>query len=65
MSPARRLTSYVFTAEKGGLLHLRNFRRKSFDPAVQATGLDGMTRHALRHTAASLAIATPVSVRQS
>lgn len=27
---------YVFAAEKGGLLHLRNFRRKSFDPAVRA-----------------------------
>jgi integrase len=50
-------------AEKGGLLHLRNFRRASFDPAVQAAGLDGLTPHALRHTAASLAIAAGGNVK--
>ncbi|WP_239524222.1 hypothetical protein [Geodermatophilus normandii] len=31
---------FVFTAEKGGLLHLRNFRRLSFDPAVRAASRD-------------------------
>jgi integrase len=31
---------YVFAAEQGGVLHLRNFRRNSFDPAVRATALD-------------------------
>jgi integrase len=54
---------YVFAAEKGGVLHLRNFRRKTFDPAVRATGLDGLTPHALRHTAASLAIAAGANVK--
>ncbi|CCG02160.1 tyrosine-type recombinase/integrase [Blastococcus saxobsidens] len=54
---------FVFAAEKGGLLHLRNFRRMSFDPAVRAAGLDGLTPHALRHTAASLAIASGANVK--
>jgi integrase len=54
---------FVFAAEKGGVLHLRNFRRNSFDPAVRATGIDGVTPHALRHTAASLAIAAGANVK--
>ncbi len=54
---------FVFAAAKGGVLHLRNFRRMSFDPAVRAAGLDGLTPHALRHTAASLAIAAGAHVK--
>ncbi|MGY1761041.1 tyrosine-type recombinase/integrase [Geodermatophilus sp. SYSU D00779] len=54
---------FVFAAEKGGVLHLRNFRRESFDPAVRAAGLDGLTPHGLRHTAASLAIASGANVK--
>ena len=54
---------FVFAAEKGGVLHLRNFRRKSFDPAVRATGFDGLTPHALRHTAASLAVAAGANLK--
>ena len=54
---------FVFAAEKGGVLHLRNFRRKSFDRAVRATGFDGLTPHALRHTAASLAVAVGANVK--
>lgn len=54
---------FVFAAEKGGVLHLRNFRRTSFDPAVRAVGLEGLTPHALRHTAASLAIASGANVK--
>ena len=34
-----------------------------FDPAVRATALDGLTPHALRHTAASLAIAAGANVK--
>ncbi|MEJ7707703.1 MAG: tyrosine-type recombinase/integrase [Nocardioidaceae bacterium] len=48
---------FVFTAPEGGVLLLRNFRRRAFDPAVRAAGLDGLTPHELRHTAASLAVA--------
>jgi integrase len=54
---------FVFAAEKGGVMHSRNFRRKSFDPAVRAAGLEGLTPHALRHTAASLAIASGANVK--
>ncbi|WP_091112301.1 tyrosine-type recombinase/integrase [Geodermatophilus dictyosporus] len=34
---------FVFTAERGGLLHLRNFRRLSVAPAVRAAGLQCLT----------------------
>jgi integrase len=54
---------FVFAAPKGGVLHLRNFRRNTFDPAVLAAGLDGTTPHGLRHTAASLAIASGANVK--
>ena len=54
---------FVFAAEQGGVLHLRNFRRTSFDPAVRAAGLHGLTPHALRHTAASLAIASGANIK--
>lgn len=53
----------VFTAPGGGLLRLTNFRRRTFDAAVVAVGLDGLTPHDLRHTAASLAIATGANVK--
>jgi len=43
---------FVFSAPRGGVLRIRNFRRSGFEPAVRAAGLDGMTPHALRHTAA-------------
>jgi len=54
---------FVFAADRGGLLHLRNFRRDVFDPAVRAAGLDGLTPHALRHTAAGSAIASGANVK--
>jgi integrase len=54
---------FVFAAEQGGVLHLRNFRRQCWNPAVRAAGLDGLTPHALRHTAASLAIASGANVK--
>jgi integrase len=42
---------------------LRNWRRRVFDPAVRAAGLDGLTPHGLRHTAASLAVAAGAHVQ--
>lgn len=54
---------FVFAAPKGGVLHLRNFRRTSFDPAVLRAGFEGLTPHSLRHTAASLAIAGGANVK--
>lgn len=55
-------TARVFTTDRGATLRSRNFRRDVFDPAVKASGLDGLTIHQLRNTAASLAIANGASV---
>ena len=53
----------VFTAPEGGPLRLTNFRRRAFDPAAHAAGLDGLTPHELRHTAASLAVSAGANVK--
>lgn len=53
----------VFTAPRGGVLMLRNWRRRVFDPALQAAGLGELTPHELRHTAASLAVAAGANVK--
>jgi integrase len=53
----------VFTAPQGGTLRVRNFRRIALDPAARAIGIDGLHPHALRHTAASLAIASGADVK--
>jgi integrase len=54
---------FVFSAPRGGVLRIRNFRRAGFEPAAKLAGLDGMTPHALRHTAGSLAIAAGANVK--
>jgi integrase len=53
----------VFTAPEGGLLRLTNFRRRHFDQAAQSVGLEGLTPHELRHTAASLAVSAGANVK--
>lgn len=53
----------VFTAARGGVLRVRNFRRNTFDPAVARVGPPGFHPHELRHTAASLAIASGADVK--
>ncbi len=53
----------VFTAPEGGPLRLNNFRRRGFDPAAASVGLEGLTPHELRHTAASLAVAAGANVK--
>ncbi|MEU2075520.1 tyrosine-type recombinase/integrase [Streptomyces sp. NPDC013489] len=55
----RHRDELLFTAPEGGPMRYPNFRRRDWDKAVQAAGLDGLnlTPHKLRHTAASLAIA--------
>jgi integrase len=57
----------VFTSPRGAALRNRNFRRNVFEPAVAKVGLDGLTPHGLRHTAASMFIAqgTPPKVVQT
>jgi integrase len=43
----------VFTGPNGAPVRPSNFRRRVFDPAAKAVGLDGLHLHDLRHTAAS------------
>ena len=53
----------VFSAPRGGTLRVRNFRRAALDPAATSLGIEGLHPHALRHTAASLAIASGADVK--
>lgn len=53
----------AFPAPGGGLLREGGWRRRIFDPAVRAAGLDGLTPHDLRHAAASLAVAAGANVK--
>ncbi|OLT29512.1 hypothetical protein BJF83_11200 [Nocardiopsis sp. CNR-923] len=57
--------SLVFATRRGAPVRLRNWRRREFAQAVKAAKLDGMglTPHKLRHTAASLAIASGADVK--
>lgn len=57
--------SYVFRTPTGTPLRQGNWRRRAFNPAVKAAGLDdlGLTPHSLRHTAASLAITEGADVK--
>lgn len=54
---------FVFRAPHGGVLRLSNFRRTVFDPAARTINRSDLTPHALRHTAASLAIAAGANVK--
>ena len=47
----------VFAAPDGGPLRATNWRRRVWWPALQAAGLEGLTFHGLRHTAAGFMIA--------
>ena len=53
----------MFTGARGGVLRNGNFRRDVFNPAAVKAGLDGLTPHELRHTAASLAISSGANVK--
>lgn len=63
----KQTTDLLFTAPGGGVLRLGNWRQRVFDPACRAAGLEQITPHDLRHTAASLAIragANPKAVQR-
>ena len=53
----------VFTSSRGKPMSNGNFRRYTFDPAVEAAGLGGLTPHDLRHTAASLAVSAGANLK--
>lgn len=54
----------VFTGVRsGGALRAPAFRRSSFNRAAEAIGIKGLHPHELRHTAASLAIASGANVK--
>lgn len=53
----------AFPGVKGAVLRVRTFRRAAFDAAAAAIGVPGMHPHELRHTAASLAIASGADVK--
>lgn len=59
----RSADELVFPAPQGGTLRVRNFRRVALDPAADAIGVPELHPHALRHTAASLAIASGADVK--
>ena len=46
----------LFVAPNGGPLRRSTFRTRVFDPAARRAGIDGVTFHALRHTAVALMI---------
>lgn len=53
----------VFTSPGGQPLRNTNFRRRSWSKAIEVLGLDGLTPHDLRHTAASLAVDAGANVK--
>lgn len=60
-------SEFVFPAPKGGFIRYHGWRRRFWNPAVQASGLEPLTPHELRHTAAALMIdqgANPVTVQR-
>lgn len=53
----------VFPAVKGGAMRAQGFQRSVLTKAATSLGLAGLHPHALRHTAASLAIASGANVK--
>lgn len=53
----------VFSDRRGGPIRRSNFARRIFGPAVSAVGLDGLTFHGLRHSAATQWVSAGIDVR--
>ena len=53
----------VFPSTDGEPMRRSNFRRRVWEPATNAAGMDGFTFHALRHTAATLGAASGASLK--
>ncbi len=58
------LDEFVFTSQRGRPFRPTNFRARTWRPAVQAAGLDGLRVHDLRHTAVALWIAAGANPKQ-
>lgn len=58
----RRPDEWLFVGRDGHRLDAHNWRPRVFHPAAEAAGLGDLHPHALRHTAASLAIAAGADV---
>lgn len=52
----------LFTTDAGTPVRVRNMRRDWFDLAARVAGVEGLTPHELRHTAASLAVSAGANV---
>ena len=52
-----RTEDLVFTAAMGGPIRWSGFRRRTWQPATEAVGFNGLRFHDLRHTHAALLIA--------
>jgi integrase len=59
----KAVDDHVFTTSRGKPLRNLNFRRDVFDRAAEDAGLEGLTPHELRHTAASLAVSAGANVK--
>lgn len=55
--------AFAFPSRQGAVLRNGNFRSQVFDAAATEAGLEGLTPHELRHTAASLAIAAGANIK--
>jgi integrase len=53
----------VMASPGGAVLRSGNFRRRVFDPAAKAAELENLSPHDLRHTAASLLVASGANVK--
>lgn len=61
--PSQGTDALVFPAPEGGYVHLENFRKRVWLPAIEQAGLAPLRIHDLRHTCASLAIASGADVK--
>ncbi|MGK5111295.1 tyrosine-type recombinase/integrase [Geodermatophilus sp. CPCC 205506] len=62
-SAGKRADDLVLTSPEGGVLRSGTFRRRVFAPAATAAGREDLSPHDLRHTAASLLVASGANVK--
>ena len=60
---AKHPDDLVFTGVKGGVLRAKVFQEAAMNQAARDLGIKSLTPHKLRHTAASLAIASGANVK--